>query len=63
MEQASRYLLRCQGVGAPTLAAVQPWWTWVLHAYGLPATIRTDNGPPAATWAAQPRRFEAFVAE
>ena len=114
MDQASRYLLRCQGVGAPTLAAVQPWWTWVFHAYGLPATIRTDNGPPfastalgglsrlaawwvrlgirperirpgcpsengghermhralkaavgppAATWAAQQRRFAAFVAE
>ena len=51
MDQASRYLLRCQGVGAPTLAAVQPWWTWVFHEYGLPATIRTDNGPPFASTA------------
>ena len=51
MDQASRYLLRCQGVGAPTLAAVQPWWAWVFHEYGLPATIRTDNGPPFASTA------------
>jgi len=51
MDQASRYLLRCQGVAAPTLAAVQPWWTWVFHEYGLPAAIRTDNGPPFASTA------------
>ena len=51
LDQASRYLLRCQGVGHPTTAAVQPWFAWVFHEYGLPATIRTDNGPPFASTA------------
>ena len=36
---------------APTTAAVHPWWTWVFHEYGLPAAIRTDNGPPFASTA------------
>lgn len=51
MDQASRYLLRCQGVAAPTLAAGQPWWFWVFHEYGLPTAIRPDNGPPFASTA------------
>lgn len=51
MDQASRYLLRCQGVLTPTTAAVQPWFAWLFHDYGLPATIRTDNGPPFASTA------------
>ena len=51
MDQASRYLLRCQGLLTPTTAAVQPWFAWVFHEYGLPATIRTDNGPPFASTA------------
>lgn len=51
MDQASRYLLRCQGVEHPTTTAVQPWFAWVFHEYGLPATIRTDNGPPFASTA------------
>ena len=41
MDQASRYLLRCQGVLTPPGA---PCFT-------LPATIRTDNGPPFASTA------------
>lgn len=51
MDQASRYLLRCQGLLHPTTAAVQPWFAWVFHEYGLPAAIRTDNGPPFASTA------------
>lgn len=51
MDHASRYLLRCQGLPTPTTAAVQPWLTWLFHEYGLPATIRTDNGPPFASTA------------
>lgn len=39
------------GVLRPTAAAVQPWFAWVFHEYGLPATIRTDNGPPFASTA------------
>lgn len=51
MDQASRYLLRCQGVLTPTTAAVQPWFAWLFHEHGLPTTIRTDNGPPFASTA------------
>lgn len=114
LDHASRYLLGCQGLPQPTTAAVQPWLTGLFQEYGLPTTIRTDNGPsfassalgglsrlaawwvrlgirperirpgtpsengchermhralkaavgpPAATWAAQQRRFAAFVQE
>ena len=41
----SRYLLHCQGLLHPTTAAVQPWFVWVFRAYGLPETMRADNGP------------------
>ena len=51
MDHASRYLLRCQGVVQPTAAVVQPWLAWVFHEYGLPTTMRTDNGPPFASTA------------
>lgn len=47
----SRYLLHCQGLRRPTTAAVPPWLVWVFRDYGLPATIRTDNGPPVASLA------------
>ena len=47
----SRYLLHCQGLLHPTTAAVQPWFVWVFRAYGLPETMRTDNGPPFASTA------------
>ncbi|MCY4132189.1 MAG: integrase core domain-containing protein [Nitrospira sp.] len=43
--------MHCQGLRQPTTAAVQPWLVWVFRAYGLPATIRTDNGPPFASLA------------
>ena len=49
LDQVSRYLLRCEGLLPPTTAAVQPWFTWLFHEYGLPTTIRTDNGPPFAS--------------
>ena len=47
----SRYLLHCQGLLHPTTAAVQPWFVWVFREYGLPETMRTDNGPPFASTA------------
>ena len=47
----SRYLLHCQGLLHPTTAAVQPWFVWVFQEYGLPETMRTDNGPPFASTA------------
>lgn len=29
----------------------QPWFVWVFREYGLPETVRTDNGPPFASLA------------
>lgn len=51
MDQPSRSRLRCQGLLQPTTAAGPPWFAWMFHEYGLPATIRTDNGPPFASMA------------
>jgi transposase InsO family protein len=42
----SRYLLRCQVVGAAQLELVQPLFEATFREYGLPHVIRTDNGPP-----------------
>jgi hypothetical protein len=35
-----------------TTAYVKPWFEWVFREYGLPETLRTDNGPPFASLAA-----------
>jgi transposase InsO family protein len=46
----SRYLLCCQGLGGFTgRQTVQPLFERVFREYGLPAAIRSDNGPPFAT--------------
>lgn len=46
----SRYLLRCQGIGGETgLVAVKPLFIATFREHGLPAAIRTDNGPPFAS--------------
>ena len=34
-----------------TTDAVKPWFEWVFREYGLPETLRTDNGPPFASLA------------
>lgn len=48
----SRYLLRCQGLGSATgMITVQPLFIATFREYGLPAAMRTDNGPPFATTA------------
>ena len=48
----SRYLLRCQGMGGATgWVTVQPLFIATFREYGLPAALRTDNGPPFATTA------------
>ena len=48
----SRYLLRCQGLGGTTgWLTVQPLFIEAFREYGLPVSIRTDNGPPFATTA------------
>lgn len=47
----SRYLLACQGLAGPTLAATRPVFTRLFQEFGLPARIRTDNGTPFASLA------------
>jgi transposase InsO family protein len=45
----SRYLLRCQGLGAGTgRMVVQPIFAAAMREFGMPEAIRTDNGAPFA---------------
>ena len=48
----SRFILQCRALSHPTTDAVKPWFEWVMREYGLPETLRTDNGPPFASVAA-----------
>jgi putative transposase len=45
----SRYLLSCEGLARPTLAATRPWMEAAFRHYGLPMAIRSDNGTPFAS--------------
>jgi putative transposase len=47
----SRYLLRCQAVTRPDEDSVWPVLVAAFREYGMPAAIRTDNGPPFASLA------------
>jgi transposase InsO family protein len=47
----SRYLLCCRGLRRPFFGQVQPVFESVFRQFGLPETIRTDNGPPFSTLA------------
>lgn len=42
----SRYLLRCVAVDEPKLSFIQPLIESAFREYGLPSSIRSDNGPP-----------------
>ena len=44
----SRFLIRCQGLRAPTTAETIAVFRRAFAEYGLPARIRTDNGEPFA---------------
>src|SRR5216684_3464156 len=46
---ATRYLLGCRGLLAPTTEASWPVFARLFRRYGLPARIRTDNGQPFAS--------------
>ena len=48
-DNASRYLLVCQGLAHPTEAAVWPHFEHAFRQYGLPIALRTDNGSPFAS--------------
>ena len=45
----SRYLLRCQAVARPDGAHVRPEFDAAFCEFGLPLSIRSDNGPPFAS--------------
>ena len=45
----SRYLLRCKHVSSTCFEVVKPQFVRTFREYGLPHSIRTDNGPPFAT--------------
>lgn len=45
----SRYLLRCQALPTTDTARVQPLFEATFREYGIPAVVRTDNGPPFAS--------------
>src|SRR4051812_17187165 len=45
----SRFLLCCEGMERPTTEYVWPAFETTFREYGLPAAIRTDNGPPFAS--------------
>jgi putative transposase len=47
----SRYLLECRALLHPTLKETKKVLTPVFREYGLPSIIRTDNGPPFASYA------------
>lgn len=45
----SRFLIRCEGVEAPDGREVQRVFDSAFQEFGLPAAIRSDNGPPFAS--------------
>ena len=47
-DAASRYLLVCHGMSHPRGSQVRPVLERAFREYGLPWTIRSDNGPPFA---------------
>jgi transposase InsO family protein len=48
-DAASRYLLKCEGLVAPTEALSRPHFELAFREYGLPRGIRSDNGAPFAS--------------
>lgn len=52
-DAASRYLLRCQALRTPDAESSQPVFEAAFREFGLPAAMRSDNGPPFASTGVQ----------
>lgn len=50
-DEASRYLLKCEALEAPTHDLSRPHFELAFREFGLPDAIRSDNGPPFASTA------------
>jgi putative transposase len=48
-DAVSRYLLACRGLRSTCGAHARPWFEEAFRQYGLPLTIRSDNGTPFAS--------------
>lgn len=48
-DQHTRYLLKCEGFTEPRFEPVRHHFELAFREYGVPARIRSDNGPPFAT--------------
>jgi transposase InsO family protein len=48
-DAVSRYLLVCRGLPCTDAEHARPWFEWAFREYGLPSTIRSDNGTPFAS--------------
>src|SRR3984885_5830018 len=48
-DQHTRYLLHCEAMNEPRFEPVQQHLTRAFREFGMPARIRSDNGPPFAS--------------
>jgi transposase InsO family protein len=48
-DAASRYLIKCESVAQPDEAQCRPHFERAFREFGVPARIRSDNGPPFAS--------------
>ncbi len=48
-DNCSRYLLACQGLNSTKYSDAQLWFEYTFREFGLPQSIRTDNGSPFAS--------------
>src|SRR4029077_2654169 len=48
-DEYSRYLLKCEALRVPRTKPVKEQSEWAFREFGLPAAMRTDNGPPFAS--------------
>lgn len=48
-DAATRYLIKCEGLHHPSEVPVREHFELAFREFGIPARIRSDNGPPFAT--------------